>query len=167
MEARVRVVRGVLREDKFTAWVRGGWGTRVRVEAVFVVRSLCSPSPLPQHPPPPGGYRFMAQRVYRVSSLIADARAPQILTSVDHKGAVISLPESPLEGRVPHPETQLSGCPLVAPPRPLPSPFLPPPLLCFPPAVHLRPLCSATFSKHGQWVINSERAEKPTGLRGP
>ena len=58
MEARVRVVRGVLREDKFTAWVRGGWGIRVRVEAVFVVRPLCSPSPLPQHPHPPGRLPF-------------------------------------------------------------------------------------------------------------
>ena len=69
----------------------------------------------------------MAQRAYRTSSLITDAHAPQVLATGNHKWVVVPLSEFPLEGRVPYPETQLSGCTLVAPPRPFSSPCLLPP----------------------------------------
>ena len=151
----------------FKAWGRDKWGAKVGVRAKIMVRPLCSPRPLffsllfPRHPPPQGGYFFLAQRVYRVFSLIAYACAPQrvgieSLTTRDHMGAVISLSESPLEGRVPPLETKLNTCPLVAPSRPLPSSFFLPP-------IPLIPSCCSTSTALWRHVF----ARSPTLLVVP
>ena len=119
--------------------VEASWGQKSGLEPRLRL-SRCSPrnpsSPtfsFPGTSPPQWGYYLLARLICWGAGPIAGTYAPQwevieSLTTGDHMGAVISLPESPLEGCGTPPETQLIPCLLVAPSCPLPSSFFLPPL---------------------------------------